>query len=422
MAQNEFSDLISPTKKKGFFSFVLSKFFRRKKAKNQAPKTYYRELIENLNKTDPFYDTIVTAAELCEKGIKLTREKLITQNKLEILAKELQNLSYHENLTDEDIENLKEMLDRYTGLTQDRKKLRNQISTFDKSLDRMEKLEGDAKQVLKNVYDAEKKLRYFKHDMLYIEGEKTELEYERDSLLFAEKFVRRLGIVFIILLGFSSIALFGFGVLMNVDVFFPLVVIAIIAIVSLPAIYLFGLKVKKELKLNLKKQNKAVSLFNRKKNVYNHYVSFLKFVYSKYGVTSSDKLEQNLKDYEHYKYIIGRYDSIRDLLGKTESQIDFFIRDNNMAGSSISVDAFSKSENVDEKRRYFLELKQEQNALISRFNFLQGDFDKISESISTLNTNANEVVTNLINNYLTEIKRLEDTIPKVESLLELGGK
>ncbi|MCL1925441.1 MAG: hypothetical protein FWF50_07650 [Defluviitaleaceae bacterium] len=421
MEENEFSQLasISPSKKKGIFSFIISKFKRHKKSESVAPKNYYQEIIKSLNKNESFYDNIVSVAELCEKGIKIAREKLITQNKLDILAKELKELSYYENLTSEDVESLKEMLDRYTGLMSDRKNLRTQINSFDKSLSKMKHLEDDAKQVLENVRGAEKKLRYFKHDMFYIESEKSELEYEREGLLFARTFVKRLGIVFVTILGLSSVSLFAFGILMEVDVFLELAIVAVIAILVLPIIYWFSSRVKRELSLNMKKQNLAVSLFNRKKNNYNHYFSFLNFVYNKYGVTSSEKLEKNLKDYEHYKYIIGRYDSIRDLLGKTEIQIDYFIRSNNMVGSSISVDAFSKSVNVEEKRRYFLELKQEQNSLISRFNILQDDFDKINEQINALNDNTNEQVTNTINTYLKEIKQLEDTIPKMESILEL---
>ena len=422
MNENEFSELMTPSKKKGFFKFLVSKIFSKKNKTREETKTYYSEIIKNLNREEPNYKNIVKCAELCERGSKLTREKLITQNKLEILAKEITELSYYENLTAEDIEHLKDLLDRYTGLTKDRRALRDQISVFDKSLVKMEKLEEDAKQVINNVRDAEKKVRYLKNDMLYIESEKVELEYERESLFFARRFARRLGIVLVFLLGFSSIALFSFAILMNVDVFYPLVGIGLVSMLTLPFIYSFSSKAKRELKLNIRKQNRAVTLFNRKKNVYNHYVNFLKFVYVKYGVNNAEKLSQNLKDYEHYKYIIGRYDSIRDLLGKTETQIDFFIRDNNMVNSSISVDAFSKSTNVEEKRRYFLELKQEQNSLISRYNSLTSDLEKISEEIQKLNDNTTKDITNLVNHYLAEVKRFEDTIPKVESLLELESE
>jgi len=418
MEFNELEELIGAEKKVGIFDRIIKSFGKKprkpkkpKKSKNDSTRpSKFDEFIKEVNPKDPAYETVVRVAGLCDEAVIIAREKLNLEGKLQVLEEEIKEVSAYELLGDEDIEYLKEMLERYTGLSQDRSALRYQITGFDRGLEKMQGLEEDAKAVLDNVRDAERMQRIFKHDLMHLEGEKNELQYERDNLTSASDFIYRFSIGLVALFATGLTAIVFLHIFRDMDVFFPVAVMSIVLIFVISAIYLFKNYVHRQLRFNLRKQHKAVELINKKSVVYAYYSNFLTFIYKKYDVRNSDKLSQNIKDYENYKYLVTRYDAIRDMLYRTEGQIDFFMKDKSIENTAVTLESFAKTVNIDDKRKYFKELTTERDRLAGKVKDLEERHASIWNDLVLINEEigASKVIDAMMQRYIDEVGKLVD--------------
>jgi len=397
-----------------FINF-LGKTFKQKVYKEKSISRF-EEFINSVEKTDPIYENVKKVADLCDKAIDLSKEKLLTEGKLEIINSEIKEIAYHENLEDKDIEYLGNLIDRYMGFSKDRITMRSQIANFDRSIGKMEKLQEDAKFILANVHDAEKKQRYFKNDLRHLEGEKTALNYERENLLNAQIFIRKFSLFSITFLGICILTMSVLAVFFRLDVFVAMIIISIIMLVLFPSIEYTKRRIKRELIINLKKQKKAVDLFNKKSVVFTHYTKFLNFIYKKYNVENSEKLNKNIKDYEQYKKILVRYDAIGNSLKMVEEQIDFFIKEHGIKHSASTIEAFSKTVDIEDKQRYFKELKKEQERLEKKIKELDEGHNTIWNELILIGEEdkKSDVIDFIIQKYIDEIDKLSGNVKLYE--------
>lgn len=423
MEANELKELTQPPedKKPFFFRFINffgSKLKRKKEDVQNISK--FEELINTVDPKDPIYETVKKVAKLCDTAISLAKEKLMVESKLAIINSELQEISYYETLTDDDIDHLKELLERYMALSRDRTAMRYQISGFDKALEKMGPLEEDAKFIEKNVLDAEKKQRYFKHDLMHLEGEKVALVYERENLLNMQYFTHKFSISLVALFGMSALGITLYSLFFNADMFIPLAIMCTMLVFIVPGLYYLQNRIRKELSLNLRRHHRAVQLFNKKIVVYSHYTRFLKYVYKKYDVTGSDKLTQNIKDYAHYKHILTRFDAIGNSLRHTEDQINFFIKENKIQNSAATIESFAKTVNIEDKQRYFWDLKKEQTRLKNRNKELEQNHNNIWNDLVLLNEDdkKSKIIDFIIQRYIEEVGKLVQNV-KLEEQADL---
>lgn len=420
MESHEIQEFIKPYKKQSPFSRlvnILGQSFKRKE-KPETKNSKFEEFVSTVNPEDPIYETVQKVALLCDEAITLAKEKLIIESKLQILNAEIQEISYYEKLTTDDIDYLKEMLNRYMSLSKDRVTMRYQISGFDKALERMGPKEEDAKYILANVRDAEKKQRYFKHDLMYLEGEKVALNYERENLLNAQNFIQKFSFVLVSLFGVGALSFTLFGIITRADVFLPLAIMCLMLLGIIPLIFYLKNRINRELVINLKKRHKAIDMFNKKSIVYAHYTKFLSFIYKKYEVGNSENLTKNLKDYTNYKNILTRFDAIGNSLKRTEDQIDFFIKEHNIQNSAATIEGFAKTVNIEDKQRYFWELKKEQKRLEERNKYLEQTHNNIWNDLVLLNEEdkKSKVIDQIIQKYISEVSRLVHTVKFEEDL------
>ena len=380
----------------------------------------FDEFVKAVDPKDPIYNTVKKVASLCDEAIKLSREKLMLDSKLQVVSSELQEIAYYDNLSEEDIEHLKEMVARYMGLSKDRNGMRYQIASFDKAIEKMDNLEDDAKYILENVRDAEKKQRYFKNDLRHIEGEKTALIYERENLLNAQVFVEKLSLVLMIVFLLAGMGILGFAVATRGDFFVPMMILVVMVLAVVPALNYVKNRIARELKLNLRKQKRASELFNKKSVVYVHYTKFLNFVYKKYQVSNAEKLDQNIRDYDHYRHILTRYDAIGKSMRDTEDSIDFFIREKGIKHSAATIEAFAKTMDIEDKKRYYLELKKEHERLSARNTQLEHSYNTIWNDLIELNDadKKSQIIDFMIQRYIEEVGKLTTTTRHEEVKLE----
>ena len=380
----------------------------------------FDEFVKAVDPKDPIYDTVKKVATLCDEAIKLSREKLMLDSKLQVVGSELNEIGYYENLSEEDIEHLKEMVARYMGLSKDRNGMRYQIASFDKAIERMDNLEDDAKYILENVRDAEKKQRYFKNDLRHLEGEKTALIYERESLINAQVFVQKLSLVLVILFMLAGMGIAGFALATRGSFFVPMFILVFMLLVIVPVLTYVKNRIVRELKLNLRKQKRASELFNQKSVVYVHYTKFLNFVYKKYQVQNADKLDQNIRDYDHYRHILTRYDAIGKSMRDTEDAIDYFIREKGIKHTAATIEAFAKTMDVEDKKRYYNELKREHERLLARNTQLEHSYNTIWNDLVILNDadKKSQIIDFMIQRYIEEVGKLASNTRHEEVKLE----
>lgn len=369
----------------------------------------FEDFLKEIDPDDDMYLIIQNVANLCDDAIVIAREKLMLMDKLQVLNEEIKEIECYENLTDDDIEHLKDLLARFMSLTKDRNALRYQIVGFDKGLTKMENLEEDARFIVDNTEEAERSQRFLKHDLGYLEGERAELQYERENLINTQEFIYKFTIVLVVFFGVATTFLGFIHIFRGVSLFFPAAIMTILLIIIVTSILIFKSYIKKQLHLNLKKQYRAVELINKKTVVYAYYTNFLNFVYKKYNVRNAEKLKQNIKDYGNYKHLTTRFDAIRDMLYETENNIDNFLRDKGITNTSITTERFAKTVNIDDKRKYYKELTKEKEKLEDRLKELNIKHDEIWKDLVLLNEEdktASKIIDRIIKRYIDEVSKL----------------
>ena len=422
---DEFKALIQPRENKSFFSkliHLLGRNFKSKpnKRKIEISKTSkFDDFLRGISKRDPMYDTVAHVVSLCDAAIDLAKEKLMIESKLQVLNAELKEVAHYDAMTDEDIDYFKELLERYVSLSKDRNALRYQIAGFDRALEKMDKLEADAKYILDNVKDAERKQRYFKHDLMHLEGEKEALNYERETLTNARAFVLKFTQTVMVMFGITTLALIAYGFFATVNIFTPLAILCVMMLVLVAVVYFLNIRIRKELVANQKRRHRAAELFNKKSVVYVHYTKFLNFIYKKYDVNNAEKLDQNIKDYGNYKHLITRFDGIGNNLKRTEEQIEFFIKEHQIQHNSGTLEGFAKTVNIENKRKYHQELKKEKDRLESRNKELENKHNGIWNDLQIINEEdkSSAIIDEIIQRYIDEVGRLVNTVIAYEEPL-----
>ena len=86
--------------------------------------------------------------------------------------------------------------------------------------------------------------------------------------------------------------------------------------------------------------------------MYSYYTNFLKYEYNKFKVRNSDMLAANLKEYDNYKYVVSRYDSIRNIMRQTQDLLEKFLRDKKIEMDNVSIEKFANTISIDDKMEY----------------------------------------------------------------------
>ena len=369
----------------------------------------FKRFFEAMDSEDPLYPSIRQTSSLCDDALRIAKQRILMGTRLQEYDEKLIELECFTRLTDEELTRLKNLLQYFMSLTSERNMLYNKLSDFDKSLVEMFKLEEEASLAIPQIKTAEERQRLLKQDLGYIYGEKAELVYERENmekgLLFIHYFT--LGLVGLFVL---MTMLLGFLYIFNgTNIFWPTTIIILMVIVIASLLYIFRRRIKYELKVNFKKQLRAVQLLNQKNVVYAYYTNFLRFVYNKYKVRNSKMLEKNLENFSSYKFLVGRIDNLRRTMYATEAEIERFMREKKLGGLRASVESFAKTANLEDKKRYYDELVKSKEALEQELSTLDLRHEEIWDTLMVLNDHdrsSNKMIDKIIQTYLDEAGRL----------------
>jgi hypothetical protein len=421
MIDEFFEDI--PIEKIGFFNRAGRYFKRLFGVRKKEPvfvadteayskfKHYYYEL----DKTDPNYITIRHAATLCDDALRVATQRLKVSKRLNILTNQLSELDAFMNLTEEEILNLKRMLERFVALANERALLLEKLTDYDASLVQMEPLADDAWQAMPSIKDAEKHQRALRMDIGYLSGEKEELIFEREDMQKNLKFIRNftmatLGVFFVMA---STLIVLAFAMEFNILV--PTFLLVMLAMAFVVVINIFAYRVKREIKINAKKQQRAIELLNKKSVVYAYYTNFLRYCYKKYKASNSRTLENNLNDLESYRHLANRIDTVRSLMYETETGIERFLREKKLGGVKSTVEGFAKTINLEDKRRRFTELNAEKTISDKTLLDLDKRHEEIWDVVMHLGAEDNTgTIAGILESYMSEAQKLFEAHNKKE--------
>ncbi|MCL2204086.1 MAG: hypothetical protein FWB88_09140 [Defluviitaleaceae bacterium] len=374
---------------------------------NFEASSRFKSFYEAMDKSDPAYPAVRHAATLCEDALRVARQRMRINAQLHEVNEKLMELDAFVMLTDEEVENLKKMLERFMNLSSERIVMLERLSNYDASLVDMLPLEEDARTTMPTIKDAEKLQRALRSDIGYLMGEKEELIHEREEMNRSLQFVRRFAVIAIglfFLVGAVLAVQFFFAAQ---EIFLPVVILVLLVMGIMALLFAFRYRLRREMRLNLRKQHKAVELLNKKNVVYAYYTNFLKFCYEKYRAKNARVLENNLNDLEGYRYLTNRIDTIRSLLYETEESIDLFLRAKKLTGIKATIEGFAETVNLDDKRRR-IQQYESQKALAERdLMELDRRHEEIWEVLMALNdADPSQRVGAVVETYLAEAGKL----------------
>ena len=403
-----------PIEKVGIFrrftNFVKKHVFKKEgkeSARHKDTYSKFKHFFEEMDINDPSYMDVRHASTLCDDALRIATKRIRISKQLVVLTDKLSELEAFINLTTEEIDNLKKMLERFVALASERSVLLEKLTDYDASLVDMEQLKDDAKQIIPSIKDAEKHQRALRMDIGYLSIEKEELVSDlrviEDTVAFMHK-VAIYGIGGFFVIGVLLIFLQYFHVL---NIFVPTLIFVFLVAGFSVLITMFRYRSQSEITMNRKKQQRAAELLNKKSVVYAYYTNFLRFCYKKYKARNSRILENNLKDLDSYRQLANRIDVVRSLMYETETSIERFLREKKLGMVRSTVEGFAKTINIDDKHRHFKEYSADKDLAEKTLGELDRRHEEIWNILMELNKNdSGTIVNRVIESYIDEAAKL----------------
>lgn len=402
---------------------IFNKFFyfigKSKKEKDEVKQdsSRFKYFLLGVDKDNESYHFINYCTELCDESLEIVKRRLTIMRRIQNLNKSISDVECYNNLSEDDNIYLKDLLDRILALSNERRSLIYQVTGFDNAMTRLIDLEEEASIAVTSMEESEKMKRLFRQDLSMLEGEKINLENERVTLANAQKFIHKFSIVSVVIFTGFMILLSFLAIFTEQNIFFGISIIVIMVMIFGSMIYFLHSKMKYELAMNIKKQQKAIALLNKKSVVYAYHTNFLKYAYKKYQVHSAESLKEHLHELRSYKHLTGRLDSMTNIIYQTERQLDDFLREKNIENSKTTL-KFAKTLDIEDKKRYYNELIAEKTVLGGDLATLDVRYEKIWEMLLKLNRDdktSDNLIDKIIQSYLDEVSKYVQMMESIPS-------
>ncbi|MCL2873987.1 MAG: hypothetical protein FWE29_03550 [Defluviitaleaceae bacterium] len=394
-----------------FNDFINKIFYKEEKSKEQIDFSRFNRFVKEFEPDTKEYLFVEENAKLCDAALRVARKRITLSKKIKRMEETLKELECFNSLDDEEAKKLKDMLESFLSLTKERNILLYQLTSFESSVTYMENILDDAENVLPQFVEAEKNQRLFKYDISQLNGEKAALEDERISIENGISFMGMFAVGMVV--AFSLVSLF-LGYLFLIDernIFMPTTVLVLLAMAVSVLVYTFRKRMEFELTLNAKKQKKLVAILNKKTAVLAHYTNFLNYVHTKYKITNSQALKTNMSEYEHYKHISRRIDSIRKIMYETESLIEKFLTEKNINNITNTLEQFAKTIDIEDKREFYKELLGRKNSAETELLSLDEQHVELWKKIEEGSKNditETHVMADMVKIYFDDVTKMMD--------------
>ena len=163
--------------------------------------------VRQVNKRHESFEIVKRAAELCDEAILVAKQRIQVIKRVHMLDEKMVELECYEKLSEKELVDLKNLIERFVSLNKDRNALRFQMTGFDKGLVEMEALEEDAKGVLVNMEESEKNRKILRQDINLLQGEKADLEHDYLQMINAGDFIHKLSVGLLVISTVITLAL-----------------------------------------------------------------------------------------------------------------------------------------------------------------------------------------------------------------------
>ncbi|MFV0505065.1 MAG: hypothetical protein ACK5LT_14035 [Lachnospirales bacterium] len=398
----------------GIFSSIKT-IFKKKKSEIVETPSVFEEYIVEIEKDLINVDVFKESAEICEELLRLEKQKAILKDKSKLALEEIDGTHSLLKLTDDSIAEFKNLLSRYTNVIKERNVLRYQLEGYDTVLHHLLKLEAEAIDACPKIINAEREKSIFRHDLAHLSNEKEDLVEEKKVLEFALKFLKIFNIVLVCAFAFMAMLLGYISIFKSGNIFWPTSISSIIIMFFITFAYVLSAKIKRDLKMNIKKQKKAVALINKKSVVFAYHTNFLNYTYKKYKISSGRQLQILLEDLKNYKKLMARSRTLRRIINDTELDIEKFLRSYKIKNDKITLLEFVETINIDKKKESFDNLLRDSKVFTDTIENLEEKqsilFEKL-HSLRDIDDATKAIITEMKVIYESEVQKMRIEVSK----------
>lgn len=388
-----------------------------------------KEFVDYENKTSVFADIILEAEEktsgpvvfkcanLLEEALKISKQRIILLDRCKKTSEEISEMDFIIDLDEDEFNYFKNLVNRYINMSSEKSVLMYQIEGFDSILGHLVNIEGEARETLPKLINAEKERAMFNRDIAYLEMEKTDLKEEKELLEQGLVFIKYSTVGLVIVSTFVALILGFLNIFNDVNIFYPTVFLSIFLIFFIAFFSILKSKIKSDLKLNIRKQNKAISLLNKKNVVYVHHTKFVTYVYKKYKVKNSKHMSICLDELDDYKKLMDRVKVTKRVLNETENELELYFIKKNIKINKLNMYDFVVSIDLDRKRdrlNRLIEDKKQIDNTLNEFYDMQNNIWLQLESLKEENKNELPLIDEMMKMFYREVDKFSQVIDKSE--------
>ncbi|OON99929.1 MAG: hypothetical protein ATN35_10130 [Epulopiscium sp. Nele67-Bin004] len=284
----------------------FSKFFKsRKKDLLSYERNYSKKDIENLF-----------------EGLRANFIKLKRQEKYLERAEHLRtSLEKYNELDSKDQHKLKAYASQYKEGVEERQKLNSRLIRNNPSLQKLVPYEAEIPELILELRHVENQIRSCESNIKYLREEKEELIDDREILISGYTFLRKFGIVFLLLLALTFLLLFTMLQVLREDIWIYISLVCAVFIIFMTMILFSKEKLEKEIDKNERLQKKAAKLIKKYQIHYLRHKSYIDYEYKKFGVDSADKLQTYFDRYLKNKVHEMNYNRYVQNMARSERQM-----------------------------------------------------------------------------------------------------
>ncbi|MBE6021704.1 MAG: hypothetical protein E7231_00565 [Cellulosilyticum sp.] len=227
----------------------------------------------------------------------------------------------YENLDPEAVTQINALAQKAKDIEEKKQNLKGRLISTNAALLRLSQYEEEIPDLIKEMQDAEKRLRETESHIFYLQEERSELEEEREALIGGYKILKGMSYAFCVFLGVCLLVSYVLLQILREKIWFVLSGIVGLMLFFIVMIVLIKEKLEKEIKDNGILQQKAVKYLNKSKIRFFHQTQYLEFQYHKLGVDSVAKLELYYNRYLKNKNNERVYLQMNDMLNEIEEDI-----------------------------------------------------------------------------------------------------
>lgn len=369
----------------------------------------FQKYLEGLDILDPSYEIIKEAIEFCQQSIYFSERRIYLGNKLQQLVLKENDLELFNTLQKEDLQKLQNYIDVYKTVEKETGTLKNQVNSYDKSLDYLSKFEKEVEHVIKEMEYHENRQASLKRDMAYISGEKEELVYSKQQLQQGLDFLYKFSIILVCVLAIVTFTMVILKIAYRMKVFVPLIILSVLIIVLGSAIYIFQRKFRYELHRNALLQARAVELLNRAKVLYANCTTFLNFECKKFRVRNSAMLKNNWDEYMYQKQIARRHIAMNNRMQDVINSITTMLTNKGMQNVQDLLEDLLNLLTLDDRRVLYRSIKDERKNIEKELDDLDIKQEKIwGQLIDLKQKDATEdnIISHILQAYEEETENL----------------